>query len=611
MVSGFFVALFCIVDPSKIRRRDGTPLAHYPHQGIWQELKNQRQLLQDWRLLVMFIPMIASEVAIIVLSSLNSLYFNIRTRSLNSLMFNVFQVVGAIFIGFMLDNSKISSRRARGFISVAVVATIVIAGWIGLTVWLYKNPMDLLNPPLFDWTDGPFGGFFVLNLIFGINMVIYQVTVQWIISSFTNDPEKLARLAGLVKGVLAGGLAAAFGTEAAGIPQLHVVAYTFTVQAVGLVLMAAVTWKCVTPTNYMKEENVIAPKAMLTEEKEVERADAHRLPTLDFDTHTQNRIRLAHLLQEAHAAQKYNTRRVEESYHALRTSTRRLERLWSSYCEELERELGVDNWKDIARLSASKGVFDKDRPDADDYQVGGDRFPDLPSPDSTPDPLTRDPLTREPPTLRTRPQSNNLQASQRQFQPPIPIIQEPQVSASTHNLPSRYNTAPSSRRKPKPYEVQAPPPGSSLQITMPMIPKRHASLPPLPTREYLVALSNSPASTHPEPRTSQNAARPDARESPQPIPNLRNADFHGNTNYGNANHNSANHRSAGQNPNQPYTVEDFRNPMTHEALTYGPSVEGHWGSPTNGGNNAKTADHGLIRKHGSVGRARLQKKRLG
>lgn len=192
MVSALFLALFLIVEPSKVRRRDGTPLAHYPHHGIWQELKNQRRLLQDWRLLVMFIPMIASEVAVIVLSSLNcelftlfqlvdlttpieiriALYFNIRTRSLNSLMFNIFQVIGAVFIAFMLDNSRISSRRARGFISVAVVATISIAGWIGLTVWLYHNPMDLLDPPLFDWTDVPFGGFFVLNLIFGMNMVI-------------------------------------------------------------------------------------------------------------------------------------------------------------------------------------------------------------------------------------------------------------------------------------------------------------------------------------------------------------------------------------------------------------------------------------------------------
>ncbi|KAL8678433.1 MAG: hypothetical protein Q9186_005205 [Xanthomendoza sp. 1 TL-2023] len=172
------------------------------------------------------------------------------------------QVVGAIWIGLLLDSKQIASRRTRGFITVATVSIITIAAWIGLTVWLYRNPMDLLNPPLFDWTDGVFGGFFVLNLIFGMIMVIYQVTVQWIIASFTNDPEQLARLAGMVKGVLAGGVAAAFGTEAAGLTQLNVVAYNFTVQAVGLVLMVIVTWKCVTATNYQKEDNVIPPASM-------------------------------------------------------------------------------------------------------------------------------------------------------------------------------------------------------------------------------------------------------------------------------------------------------------------------------------------------------------
>ena len=71
MATAFFVALFCIIEPSSVRRQDGTPIAHYPDEGFWQELKNQRRLLQDWRLLVMFIPMLASEVALIVLSSLN------------------------------------------------------------------------------------------------------------------------------------------------------------------------------------------------------------------------------------------------------------------------------------------------------------------------------------------------------------------------------------------------------------------------------------------------------------------------------------------------------------------------------------------------------------
>ncbi|KAL8695757.1 MAG: hypothetical protein Q9224_003181, partial [Gallowayella concinna] len=71
MALSFLVALFGIVAPSTVRRRDGTPLAHYPHEGFWQELKHQRRLFQDWRILAMFVPMFASEVPFIVLSSLN------------------------------------------------------------------------------------------------------------------------------------------------------------------------------------------------------------------------------------------------------------------------------------------------------------------------------------------------------------------------------------------------------------------------------------------------------------------------------------------------------------------------------------------------------------
>ena len=71
MASAFLLASFTIVPPSEVRRRDGTALAHYPHEGFWQELKNQRRLFEDWRVLVMLIPMFASEVTFIVISSLN------------------------------------------------------------------------------------------------------------------------------------------------------------------------------------------------------------------------------------------------------------------------------------------------------------------------------------------------------------------------------------------------------------------------------------------------------------------------------------------------------------------------------------------------------------
>ena len=71
MASGFFVSCFTIVSPSRVRRADGTALANYPHEGFWSELKAQGTLFRDWRLLAMFVPMFASEIVLIVFSSLN------------------------------------------------------------------------------------------------------------------------------------------------------------------------------------------------------------------------------------------------------------------------------------------------------------------------------------------------------------------------------------------------------------------------------------------------------------------------------------------------------------------------------------------------------------
>lgn len=71
----------------------------------------------------------------------------------------------------------------------------------------------------------------------------------------------------MAKGVLAGGLAASFGVEAAGLPQMRVMAYNFSLQAVGLVCIVGVAWWCVTETNYGKEEGVVAPVEFVGKEE--------------------------------------------------------------------------------------------------------------------------------------------------------------------------------------------------------------------------------------------------------------------------------------------------------------------------------------------------------
>ena len=86
--------------------------------------------------------------------------------------------------------------------------------------------------------------------------------MQWIVTALTNNPEQLARYAELAKGCLAGGLACSFGIDAAGLSQLSVVAFNFTIQADGLVCMVAVCWFCVRSTTYLVEDSVIPPVSL-------------------------------------------------------------------------------------------------------------------------------------------------------------------------------------------------------------------------------------------------------------------------------------------------------------------------------------------------------------
>jgi len=95
---------------------------------------------------------------------------------------------------------------------------------------------------------------------------------QWLIAALSNDARRLARYAGIAKGGLAGGLAAVFGMEAAALPQLKVLAFSFSLQFTGLFCMLGVCWKCVQPTNYFKEDTVIVPLAIALKAHEQEQA---------------------------------------------------------------------------------------------------------------------------------------------------------------------------------------------------------------------------------------------------------------------------------------------------------------------------------------------------
>lgn len=127
-------------------------------------------------------------------------YFNLRTRALNSLAFAVIQFFVPPILTTILDNRRITSRKVRGMLGIALHGTIAVAACGGLMGWMTINDTDAITKnPAWDWLDHQFPGLFVLYLMFGATYTGFQLATEWTLAATTNDPKKLSKIAGLFK----------------------------------------------------------------------------------------------------------------------------------------------------------------------------------------------------------------------------------------------------------------------------------------------------------------------------------------------------------------------------------------------------------------------------
>jgi len=274
-----FVVLMCVaivcaglfmVDPSTIVRDDGTHLAVYNQKtSLWLELKESFKLLTDWRLAILLPVMFTSEFPLWQ-ASVNAYAFNLRARTLLGLVYSISQIPGGYFLVPVFDNNRFS-RRTRGIMGVSVLTVVVYGTWLGFFGWTRGKNLDRsILGPNYDWSGAPFGGYVVLYFLFGALYVAYPLTIQWIMSSLTNSPRKLARLASMYKGINAAGMCVAFGVDGALPPFVHEFAYAFSLQAAGLFVLFYLVAFQVSDTNYFLEEEVVVPRKVVEMEAKID-----------------------------------------------------------------------------------------------------------------------------------------------------------------------------------------------------------------------------------------------------------------------------------------------------------------------------------------------------
>lgn len=148
-------------------------------------------------------------------------YFNLRTRSLNNLCFQIIQLLGPGLLIWVFDSKLIRSRKLRGLVAVGLMGAISIGACGGLYGWLHQvDYSSLTTSPATDWSDKQFASLFVIYLLFGWVYSGYQMTIEWVVSSLSNDPSVLAQYAGFERGMASFGMCISFIVAAQKVPQI-------------------------------------------------------------------------------------------------------------------------------------------------------------------------------------------------------------------------------------------------------------------------------------------------------------------------------------------------------------------------------------------------------
>ncbi|KIX99216.1 uncharacterized protein Z520_04792 [Fonsecaea multimorphosa CBS 102226] len=256
MMLGVGLAWF-ICKPEDVRH-EGKPIAVFRHESWWNETKGIAMLFKDVRTLLVVPLLLNCEIPVTLQPTISAYWFNLRTRSLCVFIGAIFEILGFMSMRMILDTEKLS-RKARAYLGFAYMFTTLLAAYAGELGWMYTRPSGTFTQTNgVDWTDPGFAGFFVIFQLFQLSVTSVPMFISWLVMTITNEPMRVGRYAGLLKGGTASGIAAFFGVAASGTVSLqHQSIAQFVAQVGSALPVLYYIGKYVTETNYEVEKDVV------------------------------------------------------------------------------------------------------------------------------------------------------------------------------------------------------------------------------------------------------------------------------------------------------------------------------------------------------------------
>lgn len=202
--------------------------------------------------------------------AIETFLFNGRTRALIALLTGVGAIIGSIIIGTCLDHLPYK-RRTRALLSCGLVTMLIIAVWVGGLVFQVKFTRESTHP-VWDWTDKSAVGPIILLMCYFIGDASYQGLAYYTMSAITNDPFRLARMAGYYKGVQSAGAAVAFAMDAVVTPFLTELLVSWIMLLISLPLCAYILY-------HMRESNYEAEHVVNVEDVSMDVVEGVAIPS--------------------------------------------------------------------------------------------------------------------------------------------------------------------------------------------------------------------------------------------------------------------------------------------------------------------------------------------
>ncbi|VUC35950.1 unnamed protein product [Clonostachys rosea] len=218
MIFGWALGLL-LCSPSRIRLAQLHKAVETEKRTVKGVLQMAASTLLKWRVICM-IPLFFSANVFYSYqqNNVNGLTFNIRTRSLNSALYWMAQMLGGMLIGFILDTPWLE-RPARARLGWAFLLATGMAIWGGgyaFELWHEDRMSHGLKQDI-DYTNGSVSaGPILLYIFYGAYDALWQGFAYWLIGTESNSTGRAAVLVGTYKTFQATGGAMAWRVNALG-----------------------------------------------------------------------------------------------------------------------------------------------------------------------------------------------------------------------------------------------------------------------------------------------------------------------------------------------------------------------------------------------------------